>query len=49
MESGTVLGKDEGLFGKRREDGNRGTADWYEQLGLAGYETMEAFVEYVPL
>ncbi len=28
---------------------NRGTATLYDKLGLASYEAMEAFVEYVPL
>ena len=28
---------------------NRGTAALYDNLGLASYEAMEAFVEYIPL
>ena len=30
-------------------DRNRATASLYDQLGLACYEAMEAFVEYKPL
>ena len=45
----TFLGNDERLFWQRSEDRNRGTAALYDQLGLACYEAMEAFVEYVPL
>ena len=37
------------LFWQRSEDRNRGTATLYDQLGLASYEAMEAFVEYIPL
>lgn len=49
MESAPFLGNDERLFWQRSEDRNRGTAKLYDQLGLACYEAMEAFVEYVPL
>ena len=49
MESAPFLGNDERLFWQRSEDRNRGTATLYDQLGLASYEAMEAFVEYVPL
>ena len=49
MESAPFLGNDERLFWQRSEDRNRGTASLYDQLGLACYEAMEAFVEYVPL
>ena len=49
MESAPFLGNDERLFWQRSEDRNRGTAALYDQLGLACYEAMEAFVEYVPL
>lgn len=49
MESAPFLGNDERLFWQRSEDRNRGTAHVYHQLGLASYEAMEAFVEYVPL
>ena len=48
-ESAPYLGDDERLFWQRSEDRNRGTATLYDQLGLASYEAMEAFVEYVPL
>mgnify|MGYP002743743292 FL=1 len=46
MESAPFLGNDERLFWQRSEDRNRGTAELYDQLGLACYEAMEAFVEY---
>ncbi|MBQ8674384.1 MAG: glucosamine-6-phosphate deaminase [Bacteroides sp.] len=49
MESAPFLGNDERLFWQRSEDRNRGTASLYNQLGLASYEAMEAFVEYKPL
>ncbi len=49
MESAPFLGNDERLFWQRAEDRNRGTAKLYDQLGLACYEAMEAFVEYKPL
>ena len=49
MESAPFLGNDERLFWQRSEDRNRGTADLYCDLGLASYEAMEAFVEYIPL
>ncbi|MDR0939601.1 MAG: glucosamine-6-phosphate deaminase [Mediterranea sp.] len=49
MESAPFLGNDERLFWQRSEDRNRGTARLYDQLGLASYEAMEAFVEYIPL
>lgn len=49
MESAPFLGNDERLFWQRAEDRNRGTASLYDNLGLASYEAMEAFVEYVPL
>ena len=49
MESAPFLGNDERLFWQRSEDRNRGTAALYDNLGLASYEAMEAFVEYVPL
>lgn len=48
MESAPFLGNDERLFWQRSEDRNRGTAQLYDDLGLACYEAMEAFVEYVP-
>ena len=49
MESAPFLGNDERLFWQRSEDRNRGTAELYNALGLASYEAMEAFVEYIPL
>ena len=49
MESAPFLGNDERLFWQRSEDRNRATAALYDSLGLASYEAMEAFVEYIPL
>ena len=49
MESAPFLGNDERLFWQRSEDRNHATAVLYDQLGLASYEAMEAFVEYIPL
>ncbi len=49
MESAPFMGNDERLFWQRSEDRNRATADLYDKLGLASYEAMEAFVEYIPL
>lgn len=49
MESAPFLGNDERLFWQRSEDRNRGTANLYNDLGLACYEAMEVFVEYKPL
>ena len=49
MESAPFLGNDERLFWQRSEDRNHATANLYCSLGLASYEAMEAFVEYVPL
>ena len=46
MESAPFLGNDERLFWQRAEDRNRETAKRYDNLGLACYEAMEAFVEY---
>lgn len=48
-ESAPYLGDDERLFWQRAEDRNRATADLHRQLGLASYEAMEAFVQYIPL
>lgn len=48
-ESAPFLGDDERLFWQRAEDRNRATAELYRQLGLASYEAMEAFVQYIPL
>ena len=49
MESAPFMGNDERLFWQRAEDRNRATAALYDQLGLACYEAMEAFVEYKPI
>ena len=49
MESAPFLGNDERLFWQRAEDRNRATAELYNQLGLASYEAIEAFVQYIPL
>jgi len=49
MEGAPFLGNDERLFWQRSEDRNRGTAALYDNLGLASYEAIEAFVEYIPL
>lgn len=49
MESAPFLGDDERLFWQRSEERNRATADTYCQLGLASYEAIEAFVEYIPV
>jgi glucosamine-6-phosphate deaminase len=46
MESAPFMGKDERLFWQRAEDRNQATAKLYNQLGLASYEAIEAFVEY---
>ena len=46
MESAPFLGNDERLFWQRAEDRNRDTAKRYDDLGLACYEALEAFVEY---
>ena len=48
MESAPSLGNDARLFWQRSEDRNHDTAKLYHDLGLACYEAMEAFVEYVP-
>lgn len=49
MESAPFLGDDERLFWQRAEDRNHATAELYNKLGLASYEAIEAFVEYIPL
>ena len=46
MESAPFMGNDERLFWQRAEDRNQATAKLYNQLGLASYEAIEAFVEY---
>ena len=49
MESAPFMGNDERLFWQRSEDRNRATAELYSQLGLASYEAIEAFVQYIPV
>ncbi|KAA6344724.1 Glucosamine-6-phosphate deaminase 1 [termite gut metagenome] len=49
MESAPYMGDDERLFWQRAEERNRATAMLYDNLGLASYEAIEAFVEYIPL
>lgn len=46
MESAPFMGNDERLFWQRAEERNRATAMLYNNLGLASYEAIEAFVEY---
>jgi glucosamine-6-phosphate deaminase len=46
MESAPYLGNDERLFWQRAEERNQATAKLYNDLGLASYEAIEAFVEY---
>ena len=46
MEGAPFMGDDERLFWQRAQDRNRDTAKCYDELGLACYEAMEAFVEY---
>lgn len=46
MESAPFLGNDERLFWQRSEERNKTTAKLYQDLGLASYEAIEAFVEY---
>ena len=46
METAPFMGNDERLFWQRAEDRNRDLAKRYDDLGLACYEAMEAFVEY---
>lgn len=47
QKDGVVFqGTDSREFWQRAEERNRGTAEKYNQLGLAEYEAMEAFVRY---
>ncbi|VBB45178.1 putative glucosamine-6-phosphate deaminase-like protein BT_0258 [uncultured Paludibacter sp.] len=46
MESAPFMGNDERLFWQRAEERNQATAKMYNELGLAAYEAIEAFVEY---
>ena len=48
-ENAPFLGDDERLFWQRAEDRNRATAELYNKLGLASYEAIEAFVQYIPI
>jgi glucosamine-6-phosphate deaminase len=41
-------GADQREFWQRAEDRNRGTAQLYDQLGLAEYEAIEGFVRWTP-
>jgi glucosamine-6-phosphate deaminase len=41
-------GSDPREFWQRAEDRNRGTAQLFDALGLAEYEAIEAFVQWVP-
>ncbi|MEQ9459848.1 MAG: glucosamine-6-phosphate deaminase [Phycisphaeraceae bacterium] len=41
-------GSDPREFWQRAEDRNRGTAKLYDELGLAEYEAIEAFVQWIP-
>lgn len=41
-------GSDKREFWQRAEDRNRGTAELYDQLGMAEYEAIEAFVRWIP-
>ncbi len=49
MEGAPFMGGDERLFWQRSEERNKATADLYAGLGLAEYEAIEAFVEYLPI
>ncbi len=49
MENAPFLGDDDRLFWQRAEERNSATAQLYQNLGLASYEAIEAFVEYKPL
>lgn len=48
MENAPYLGDDDRLFWQRAEERNRATAKLYEDLGLAAYEAIEAFVRFRP-
>lgn len=47
-EGAMFMGEDEREFWQRAEERNRATANLYNQLGMAEYEAMEAFVKYYP-
>jgi glucosamine-6-phosphate deaminase len=47
QKDGVVFqGADAREFWQRAEDRNQGTAELYNQLGLAEYQAIEAFVRY---
>ena len=47
-EGAMFMGEDDREFWERAEQRNRATAQLYDQLGMAEYEAMEAFVKYYP-
>ena len=47
-EGAMFMGEDEREFWERAEQRNRSTAKLYDELGMAEYEAMEAFVKYYP-
>ncbi|GET33192.1 glucosamine-6-phosphate deaminase [Prolixibacter bellariivorans] len=47
-EGAMFMGEDEREFWQRAEQRNRATARLYDELGMAEYEAMEAFVKYYP-
>ena len=47
-EGAMFMGEDEREFWERAESRNRNTAKLYDELGMAEYEAMEAFVKYYP-
>ena len=47
-EGAMFMGEDEREFWQRAESRNRSTAKLYDELGMAEYEAMEAFVKYYP-
>jgi glucosamine-6-phosphate deaminase len=47
MESAPYMGNDSRLFWQRSEARNRATANLFNNLGLAEYEAIEAFVRFI--
>ncbi len=47
-EGAMFMGDDSREFWQRAEDRNRSTAKLYDEVGMAEYEAMEAFVRYYP-
>jgi glucosamine-6-phosphate deaminase len=47
-EGAMFMGEDDREFWERAEQRNRSTARLYDELGMAEYEAMEAFVKYYP-